>query len=52
MADRPLLAIFVGGQSRRMGTPKGLLPAPGNDEPIIEKQKDFLMRSLEAEAYH
>jgi molybdopterin-guanine dinucleotide biosynthesis protein A len=37
MPDRPVLAIFVGGQSRRMGTHKGLLPAPGSDEPIIEK---------------
>ena len=37
MARRPLLAIFVGGQSRRMGTPKGLLRAPGGEEPIIEK---------------
>ena len=37
MATRPLLAIFVGGHSRRMGTPKGLLDAPGGREPILEK---------------
>jgi molybdopterin-guanine dinucleotide biosynthesis protein A len=34
----PLLGIFVGGQSRRMGgTPKGLLRAPGSDETLIER---------------
>ncbi len=37
MPDRPLLAIFVGGQSRRMGTHKGLLRVPGSDEPILDK---------------
>ena len=31
-----LLAIFVGGKSRRMGTPKGLLELPGGSEPIID----------------
>ena len=36
MPPRPLLAIFVGGKSRRMGTPKGLLPVPGGAEPILE----------------
>jgi molybdopterin-guanine dinucleotide biosynthesis protein A len=35
-AMRPLLAIFVGGKSRRMGVPKGLLPVPGGSEPIVE----------------
>jgi cyclic pyranopterin phosphate synthase len=38
---RVLLAIFVGGKSRRMGTPKGLLALPGASEPII----DALVRS-------
>jgi len=28
-APFPLVGIFVGGESRRMGRPKGLLPAPG-----------------------
>jgi len=32
----PLLAIFVGGKSLRMGEHKGLLPIPGGDEPILE----------------
>jgi molybdopterin-guanine dinucleotide biosynthesis protein A len=32
----PLLAIFVGGKSRRMGTPKGLLPLPDGTEPTLE----------------
>ena len=36
MVARPLLAIFVGGKSRRMGEPKGLLPVPGGVEPIVE----------------
>jgi molybdopterin-guanine dinucleotide biosynthesis protein A len=31
-----LLAIFVGGKSSRMGTPKGLLELPGASEPIID----------------
>lgn len=32
----PLLAIFVGGKSRRMGAPKGLLPRADGSEPILE----------------
>jgi molybdopterin-guanine dinucleotide biosynthesis protein A len=36
MAAPPLLAIFVGGKSRRMGEHKGLLPVPGGAEPIVE----------------
>lgn len=32
----PLVAIFVGGKSRRMGRHKGLLPVPGGSEPILE----------------
>ncbi len=33
---RPMLAIFVGGKSRRMGTDKGLLRVPGRPESILE----------------
>lgn len=36
MLAPPLLAIFVGGKSRRMGEPKGLLSIPGSAEPILE----------------
>lgn len=36
MPTRPLLAVFVGGKSRRMGAPKGLLEAPGSGSPIVE----------------
>ena len=36
MHTTPLLAIFVGGKSTRMGTPKGLLEAPGGSESIVE----------------
>ncbi|HSN81172.1 MAG TPA: NTP transferase domain-containing protein [Polyangiales bacterium] len=36
MDQRPLLAIFVGGKSSRMGTHKGLLVAPGRSETIVE----------------
>lgn len=36
MVARPLLAIFVGGKSRRMGRDKGLLLVPGGTEPIVE----------------
>jgi molybdopterin-guanine dinucleotide biosynthesis protein A len=36
MSGRPLLAVFVGGKSRRMGEPKGRLPAPESSEPILE----------------
>ena len=36
MSARPLLAVFVGGKSRRMGTPKGLLEAPAGGLPILE----------------
>ena len=32
----PLLAIFVGGGSTRMGTDKGLLRPPGSDRTILE----------------
>ncbi|MEM8609128.1 MAG: molybdenum cofactor guanylyltransferase [Myxococcota bacterium] len=30
------LAIFVGGKSTRMGSPKGLLPVPGGDRLILD----------------
>ena len=36
MSVRSLLAVFVGGKSRRMGTPKGLLEAPDSGQPILE----------------
>lgn len=36
MEARALLAIFVGGKSSRMGTPKGLLQMPGASETILE----------------
>ncbi len=36
MPRAPLLAIFVGGKSRRMGEHKGLLSLPGSTEPIVE----------------
>jgi molybdopterin-guanine dinucleotide biosynthesis protein A len=36
IAALPLLAIFVGGKSRRMGEHKGLLLVPGGHEPILE----------------
>ena len=36
MTAPPLLAVFVGGKSRRMGMHKGLLPIPGSSEPILE----------------
>ncbi|MGB3053073.1 MAG: molybdenum cofactor guanylyltransferase [Polyangiales bacterium] len=36
MLAPPLLAIFVGGKSRRMGQHKGLLSIPGSPEPILE----------------
>lgn len=36
MTVSPLLAVFVGGRSRRMGQPKGLLSVPGRDESIVE----------------
>ena len=36
MPALPLLAIFVGGKSRRMGEPKGRLPSPDSSEPILE----------------
>jgi len=36
MSARPLLAIFVGGKSRRMGAPKGLLEAPATGSSILE----------------
>jgi len=34
---RALLGIFVGGRSRRMGVPKGRLPAPGSNELLVER---------------
>lgn len=34
---QPLLAIFVGGKSRRMGRHKGLLFVPGGSGPILEE---------------
>jgi len=34
---RSLLAIFVGGKSRRMGRHKGLLSIPGGSRPILEE---------------
>lgn len=37
MAPRTQLAIFVGGKSRRMGEPKGLLMAPGGLKTILER---------------
>jgi molybdopterin-guanine dinucleotide biosynthesis protein A len=37
MPAHPLLAVFVGGKSRRMGTPKGLLGVPGTGLPILER---------------
>lgn len=36
MSATPLLAIFVGGESRRMGKHKGLLLVPGTSEPIVQ----------------
>ena len=36
MSSPPVLAIFVGGKSRRMGTHKGLLSPPGGTETIVE----------------
>jgi len=36
LAAPPLLAIFVGGKSVRMGEHKGLLPVPGGRESILE----------------
>jgi molybdopterin-guanine dinucleotide biosynthesis protein A len=38
MSAPSFLAIFVGGKSRRMGQPKGLLSIPGSSEPILEAQ--------------
>jgi len=36
MQSAPLLAVFVGGQSRRMGEPKGLLAVPSTGQPIVQ----------------
>ena len=37
MGDGPVVGIFVGGRSRRMGgEPKGLLHVPGGDETLVE----------------
>lgn len=36
MPSRPVLAIFVGGKSRRMAKDKGLLITPGGAETILE----------------
>jgi len=35
--DGVALGIFVGGRSRRMGRPKGLLPAPSGDETLLAR---------------
>lgn len=35
MALTAMLAIFVGGKSKRMGAPKGLLSVPGGSESIL-----------------
>ena len=35
------LAIFVGGKSTRMGTPKGLLRLPGGGPPIVQHLVDL-----------
>jgi molybdopterin-guanine dinucleotide biosynthesis protein A len=32
-----VVGLFVGGQSRRMGTPKGLLKAPGADSTLLAR---------------
>jgi molybdopterin-guanine dinucleotide biosynthesis protein A len=46
MTPPPLVVgIFVGGASRRMGRPKGLLPAPG---PIAETLVERLVRECES----
>jgi len=37
MGEGPVVGIFVGGRSRRMGgEPKGLLRVPGGDETLVE----------------
>jgi molybdopterin-guanine dinucleotide biosynthesis protein A len=36
-ADDVVLGVLVGGRSRRMGIPKGRLPVPGGDEPILAR---------------
>ena len=38
--EAPLLAIFVGGRSSRMGTDKGLLRAPGGKGTLLESLVD------------
>lgn len=40
MPDAPLLAILVGGRSRRMGRPKGLLPSPYGTGSILQSLVD------------
>lgn len=36
MVDRLALMINAGGQSRRMGQPKALLPLPPNNQPLLQ----------------
>lgn len=45
---RPLVGVFVGGRSSRMGRPKGLLPAPDTGEPLYVRTAR-LARELGAE---
>jgi molybdopterin-guanine dinucleotide biosynthesis protein A len=37
MNQKPTLIVNAGGQSRRMGQPKALLPVPPDDTPLIER---------------
>jgi molybdopterin-guanine dinucleotide biosynthesis protein A len=51
VAEGPLVGIFVGGHSRRMGRPKGLLMAPtGEGQTLIERlQQEVLLACPRAE---
>lgn len=41
MGDAPVVGIFVGGRSRRMGgEPKGLLPSPHGEQTLVEALAD------------